>query len=119
MSMTLVFVMIGWVLFRAPDLETAFSFYHGMIGLDGIAFSDAYIWQIKGIQIAALIGGIALVFAMPWLERKRTHVTLSKGSIAMQAHPNVIGQALVCALFVIAVSRLLAMSYSPFLYFQF
>lgn len=119
MSMTLIFVMIGWVLFRAPDMETAIAFYQGMAGLNGFGLSDAYAWQVKGIQLSAMFAGIALVFTMPWLERNRTPVTLSKGSIAMQATPSVFAQSIVAALFLIAVSRLLAMSYSPFLYFQF
>lgn len=119
MGMTLVFVMIGWVLFRSPDVETALDFYRAMAGFNGFAFSDAYAWQVKGIQLTALFGGIFLVFTMPYFERHRTPVTLSKGSIARQANPGLIAQGIVFALFLIAVTRLLAMSYSPFLYFQF
>ncbi|MBK6895628.1 MAG: MBOAT family protein [Alphaproteobacteria bacterium] len=117
--LTLVFVMIGWVLFRAHTLGDAIVMYQGMAGLQGIGISDALGWQVKGMQIVALIGGIALIFTMPYFERGRTPVELSKGSSAMKTTPNLLMQAVVGGLFVIAVSRLLAMSYSPFLYFQF
>ena len=112
-------VMIGWVLFRAHTLGDAMMMYQGMAGLQGIGISDALGWQVKGMQIVALVAGIALVFVMPYFERGRTPVELSKGSSAMKTTPNLVMQAVVGTLFVIAVSRLLAMSYSPFLYFQF
>lgn len=117
--MTQIFVMLGWVFFRAPDVYAAFAFIEAMGGLHGIGLSDAYVWQIKGIQLCALAFGIFLVFVMPWFERNRTPVELSKGSVAMQAHPNLVMQIVVGGLFLIAVTRLVAMSYSPFLYFQF
>ena len=117
--MTQIFVMIGWVLFRAHDVETAFAFYHGMAGLNGFGLSDAFVWQVKGIQLLAMVAGIMLVFAMPYFERNRTPVELSKGSTAMQAHPGLVMQIAVSGLFLVAVARLVAMSYSPFLYFQF
>lgn len=117
--MTQIFVMIGWVLFRAHSLDHAMMMYGGMIGLNGIGLSEALSWQIKGMHIVALSGGIGLVFLMPYFERGRTPVELSKGSEAMKATPGLVTQALVSALFIVAVSRLVAMSYSPFLYFQF
>ena len=119
MSLTLIAVMIGWVLFRAPDLETAVDFYTAMAGFNGLGFSDAFAWQVKGVHLMAMGLGIFLIFTMPYFERHRTPVTLSKGSIAMQANPNLTMQLVVCGLFLIAVTRLVAMSYSPFLYFQF
>lgn len=116
---TLIIVIIGWVMFRAHSVDAAFSFYEAMIGLNGTNISDSLEWQIKGTQLIALGAGVLLVFIMPIFERSRTPVTLSKGSVAMQAHPNLLMQSIICSLFIVAVSRLIAMSYSPFLYFQF
>lgn len=117
--MTQIFVMLGWVFFRAPNVDAAFAFIEAMGGLNGVPLSDALAWQVKGAQICAMFGGIALVYIMPYFEKSRTPVELSKGSVAMQAHPNIIMQVVISGLFLIAVSRLIAMSYSPFLYFQF
>ncbi len=119
MTATLIAVMIGWVLFRAPDLGTAIDFYAGMGGANGVAISDDYRWQIKGIALLALAGGIGLVFVQPWFNARREAVVLSKGSMAMKTNPALVYQLIVGGLFLIAVTRLIAMSYSPFLYFQF
>ncbi|HEY8189378.1 MAG TPA: MBOAT family O-acyltransferase, partial [Micavibrio sp.] len=119
MATTLIAVMIGWVLFRAHNLSAAVDFYAGMVGANGIGISDNYSWQIKGNSLTALACGIALTFAQPYFNKKREPVTLSKGSVAMKTIPSLAYQLAVAALFIVAVSRLIAMSYSPFLYFQF
>lgn len=119
MTATLIAVMIGWVLFRAHDLSAAADFYAGMLGSNGFGISDNYVWQIKGVSLLALAGGIALVFTQPRFNDKREPVQLSKGSIAMKTTPSILFQIIVGALFLAAVTRLIAMSYSPFLYFQF
>lgn len=119
MTATLFAVMIGWVLFRAHNLSAAADFYTGMFGMNGIGISDNYAWQIKGMALLALTGGIMLVFAQPYFNKKREAVILSKGSMAMKTTPALACQLTVAALFIIAISRLIAMSYSPFLYFQF
>lgn len=99
---TLLLVMFGWVLFRAETLGGAGDMFAGMAGLNGFGLSDAYRWQVKGIALTALLAGTALVFTEPLLKAKTRLMS-----------------ALVCLIFLLAVSRLLAMSYSPFLYFQF
>jgi len=119
MLMTFVFVMIGWILFRAHSVESAFAFYYAMIGMNGIGLSDALAWQVKGLHLVAMFAGLALVFIAPHFEKNRIPVELSKGSMAMQTKPGAVMQVIVSALFVFAVTRLVAMSYSPFLYFQF
>lgn len=115
----IVAVLIGWVLFRAPDIETAAEFYRGMAGFNGFGISDAFAWQIKGIALCATAAGIALIFGLPYLDKYRTPVELSKDSRAMQTRAPFILQVTVSAMFLLAVTRLIAMSYSPFLYFQF
>ncbi len=37
LPITLVLVLIGWVMFRAANVESAFTVYGGMLGLNGIA----------------------------------------------------------------------------------
>jgi alginate O-acetyltransferase complex protein AlgI len=112
-------VMLGWVLFRAPNVAAAFGFYQGMIGMNGAGISDAYAWQIKYICVAALAAGIALAFGQPYFNRYREPVPLSKESVAVRVSPPLGWQMLSAGFFLLAVTRLLAMSYSPFLYFQF
>ncbi|MEZ0262224.1 MAG: MBOAT family protein [Alphaproteobacteria bacterium] len=116
---TLLAVLLGWVAFRAPDMQSAFAFYRGMAGLNGMGISAGLDWQIKGTALCALAGGILVVAAQPFFAKYRKPVMLSKESVAMETVMPLWQQLAVGALFIAAVSRLLAMSYSPFLYFQF
>jgi len=119
MTTTLLAVMVGWVLFRSFTLDGAISFYKALGGMNGYGISSDLAWQIKGISLVALAAGIAFVFILPFFEKFRTWVTLSKGSYAAETHMPLVVQVTVAGFFLIAVSRLIAMSYSPFLYFQF
>ena len=115
---TLLAVIIGWVMFRADNIGQAFSFYEGMIGLNGFGVSDAMSWQIKYQNLVFLIIGWALIFVHPKFLEFRTPI---KEHAAWKTNgykkPVVFGGAIV--LFVLAVTKLSAESYSPFLYFQF
>src|SRR3546814_21086301 len=39
---TFLFVVLGWVMFRAESVGTAFDFYGAMFRFDGAGFSDVY-----------------------------------------------------------------------------
>lgn len=100
---TMLLVMIGWVMFRAVDIETAGRMFSGMLGLNGVAFSAPVAWQITSDRLCALVVGIALVYAMPWLKQH------SGGPV----------RYLLAPLFLWAVATLSSQSFTPFLYFQF
>jgi alginate O-acetyltransferase complex protein AlgI len=57
-ALTLLFVMAGWVLFRAPDFATAWTVLRGMAGLDGIG-------QVKVDHAAAFVIGGAVALLGP------------------------------------------------------
>jgi len=109
--LTMLFVIIGWVMFRAESVGHAFSFYKAMIGLNGFDISDALSWQITGVSITALIAAYVLIFAVPIFEHKMGKKVIESKS----ALPHIT----IIALFVLGVIKLSAQSYSPFLYFQF
>ena len=114
--LTFILVIIGWVMFRAENVTSAFAMYEGMLGLNGFELTDRTIWQIKGLHICALLIGLFVIFIGPLLHY-RSRINLSEAQLA---HKHVIAtQVAVSLLFILAVSRLLAQSYSPFLYFQF
>lgn len=116
---TTLAALIGWVFFRAQDVEQALYFFKGMAGMNGIRISDSFAWQIKYISVLALVGGVILIYLQPLFERYREPIPLSKESVAIKVNPPGIFQVVVTGCFLLAVTRLLAMSYSPFLYFQF
>ncbi|MEO3473036.1 MBOAT family protein [Roseomonas sp. CAU 1739] len=57
-ALTLLFVMAGWVLFRAPDFATAWTLLRGMAGLEGIG-------QVKVDHAVAFIAGAAIALIGP------------------------------------------------------
>jgi alginate O-acetyltransferase complex protein AlgI len=118
-GLTLLAVMLGWVMFRAPRVSAAFGFYKAMLGGHCSGISADLDWQIRDVSLWALALGMTTIAAQPWFSRYRTPVKLSGDGVAMKTAVPVAMQAATAVLFVIAVSRLLAMSYSPFLYFQF
>lgn len=115
---TLLAVIIGWVMFRAENIGQAFSFYEGMVGLNGFGISDHMNWQIKYQHLTFLIIGWGLIFVHPKFLEFRAPI---EGQAAWKTvgykKPVVFGT--VAILFVLAITKLSAESYSPFLYFQF
>ncbi|MBB5687975.1 MBOAT family protein [Roseomonas alkaliterrae] len=57
-ALTLLFVMAGWVLFRAPDFATAITIWRGMAGLEGLG-------GVKLDHLAAFLAGSAAALLGP------------------------------------------------------
>lgn len=110
---TFLLVIIGWVMFRAANAVEAFSFYRGMLGLNGFAFSETLEWQFSSYALLMLVVGIALVYLVPWLQ------SLSKNREGFGQRVLTLTSLIIIPLFVLATLRLSAQSFSPFLYFQF
>ena len=103
MARTLLFVIIGWVFFRATDLEAAGRMLYAMVGGNGFAMAPEFAWRVTHEQLAILVIGMGLVYLAPWWR-------------------NGVGRHLkyLCIPgFVWAVATLSAQSFTPFLYFQF
>ena len=105
-ALTFLLVVLGWVVFRADNIQGAITMYQAMIGVGEVSISKMFAWQIKGLAVSALILSGLIILAEPKL-KKLSH----KYSHLMQT--------MVVILFLLAISRLIAQSTSPFLYFQF
>jgi alginate O-acetyltransferase complex protein AlgI len=82
--------------------------------VNGFALSDALAFQISGLEISALIGAAIVTIAGGWWAEYQI------GQQLKPTQPRVTwGIYIIPALFVISVMRMMAQSYSPFLYFQF
>jgi alginate O-acetyltransferase complex protein AlgI len=116
---TMLIVMVGWVLFRSMSFNGAavmlldlVSF--GMIpGRIGLAIPPDLAWQLSRGALTALAAGIALIIVEPAIARR-----VERSSTGSKARLVFFPLALT-ALFLVSVLRVLAASYSPFLYFQF
>ena len=113
LALALLFVVIGWVMFRAPDVASAFGLYGGMIGLNGIALSADADWRLARFDLMVLAIGVAIVFIEPRLTKR-----FWAGRTGGLGRADLAAAALVI-LSAAAVLKLSADAYSPFLYFQF
>lgn len=108
---TLLLVVIGWAIFRAVDVGSAFGYLQAMFSLHPGVILPA---EISHRAIAAFVVG-ALAFLLPG------HIVI--GRIVADTNPRRGGLALKWAtltgLFVYSIVLLAGGSFSPFLYFQF
>ncbi|MFW5844047.1 MAG: MBOAT family O-acyltransferase, partial [Spirochaetota bacterium] len=115
-ALTTLLVFIGWVPFRAPDIETFRAFILAMAGGGaqglgmGLSLSDTIAWQIPTIGLAAVAFGLGLVYIEPAFRRLGF---FGRRGTAFAGAPAIIG------LFLVSIVKLTAESFSPFLYFQF
>jgi len=111
-TLTFFFVVIGWVMFRAETVGKAFTLYDAMFDVtEGMSLSEPLVWQVNGLLLTALYGGLFIVFVGPYIKAKLASVTAP--TFTLVRNLGVIG------VFSLAVMKLSADSYSPFLYFQF
>lgn len=111
MVLTLTLVMVGWVFFRAENINHALAMLEAMFIQQDWSISDQFAWQLSGIATLFLGIGWCLVFIVPPLERTK--------KIRFRVQHHISMQVLTIIFFVIAVTKLVADTHSPFLYFQF
>ncbi len=118
LPLTFILVLIGWVMFRAPHVTTAFGMYAGMIGMNGMTLSDNLAWSITNLQIVTLVVAYVLVFRAFFIKIP-TPAVVDGEQTTWAYNIGVARQVGICALFTLGLCKLVAQSFSPFLYFQF
>ena len=106
---TMLFVLLGWTLFRADDWSRAALMFAGMLGQHGIGISPAFAAAIRPSEVLGLALAIVVVYAplvqfrspVVWRGMK---MSLSYGAFV---------------LFLISCWALQGRTVVPFLYFQF
>ncbi len=125
-AFTLLLVMLGWVIFRAENLEVAGRMYAALFSFADWHLSELTLAHITGLQMATLALAwvvIAVNGARQFLA-SRSHepgLTLASAGVALQAVDlrMVAVRGALLLLFCASLLKLSAQSYSPFLYFQF
>jgi alginate O-acetyltransferase complex protein AlgI len=112
---TLLLVMLGWVMFRADNVPDALRMYKGMFGLNGLGLSDTLAWQVQGSELATLLLALVLVYLAPWWGKRVGDV----GGTLLRPRAATLATVALLPLFALAILKLSAQSYTPFLYFQF
>ncbi len=112
---TMLLVIVGWVMFRADHVQDAFRMYKGMLGLNGFGLSYTLAWQVKPSVLWTMLLAALVVYIAPWWGTRMGDV----GGKLLRPGPVVAATVLLLPLFVLAIMKLSAQSYTPFLYFQF
>ena len=107
---TLLFVVLGWVIFKSTGLGTAFTYIKAMFAIGATGIADKAVWAYLGqnwiFYLFALIGCVPI---MPKLDEK------FKNSKAW----NVIYAVGIVAILVVSTSYIINNAYNPFIYFNF
>ncbi len=112
---TMLFVVLGWVLFRAKDLSSAFIYLKSMFALSGNDFlSENSVVYLKNYAVILII---CAVFSLPFAK----YVSKKYSALGERAKTvsGVIYQIALFAAFLIAVSYIVKGTYNPFIYFNF
>ena len=111
---TLLCVMFGWVVFRAPGLKMGLSYIRSMFCLNGNAFADTASLNLIGSY--ALVAVLGIVFCMPVAGFVRKKIPENpKAQLAAEICTRVVCLILLA----ISCSFAVSSSYNPFIYFNF
>jgi alginate O-acetyltransferase complex protein AlgI len=100
-------------MFRSENVGAAMRMYGAMFSFDGQGLSDVYAGTITSLEMATLALAIGVAAVAGATSRRPAPLP------PVFVHRHAAMQVLVWPLFLLAVLKLSAESYSPFLYFQF
>ncbi|MGW1420260.1 MBOAT family O-acyltransferase [Bradyrhizobium manausense] len=105
--LTMIFVMIGWLLFRAQDWQVAQTMMSGLLGFNGQSFSSPMIASARPTELLTLCLGLFVVYAPALPDHPlRRYVARPPFELALLLW--------LCALWTMQSRTVI-----PFLYFQF
>ena len=107
---TILFVVLGWVLFRANSISDAIVYLKSMFGLNGNVFSDGMFTGWFTQNLILLVIGIVLCTPIFKVLSEKTKNSNVVGFVKTGA---------LIGLFVLSVASLVSSSYNPFIYFNF
>ncbi|MCF0132649.1 MAG: MBOAT family protein [Blautia sp.] len=108
----LFLVMLGWILFAAPSLGRAFSYWGTMFGVGAHGFFDAT--AVYYIKSSWILGILCILCCTPLLKHRFDRLQYSK-----YRWKNAVYAATYGILFVLCIAYLVTATYNPFLYFRF
>lgn len=107
---TMLFVVIGWVIFRAESLRDAVFYIKSMFGLNANAVADS---AFAGyFEQSAIVLAVGILLSAPVFPKLKEKV---KPNLLLE----LLSAAALVGLFVLSVASLVSSSYNPFIYFNF
>ena len=105
---TMLFVVLGWVLFRSESIGNALSYMASMFGI-GAKLYDGYMLTYLSSYKVYFIAGILACFPIQKLFKDRINSKVY----------NSVSAAVIFILFVLSLSFMVKGAYNPFIYFNF
>lgn len=113
---TFLILNLSMPLFYTADLQHSLDIYAGLMGLNGLGSINNYLYGTSLLSFGFLIFGVAWMVIAGRINVR--YYTSNQQHYFMQ-HVGGINALLIWAGFAVALTRLSANSFSPFLYFQF
>ena len=106
----MLFVIIGWVIFRVETISDGWVFLQSMFGFRGNPLTDGVFTEYFRQNIPLLLCGILLSTPLfRWPKEKTANSTLA----------DYIRVIALFAVFLLSIVSLVSNSYNPFIYFRF
>jgi len=113
---TLLFVIMGWVIFRASSLSEAF-YYIGCMFSSGTT-GNMFLFYLREYAVYFILAIIASVPVVPAIKKR----LIGSGGHTSESQPvwwQIVSGTVLVVIFAISVSFIVKGSYNPFIYFNF
>lgn len=112
---TLLCIVLGWVIFRAPGLKMGAKYIGCMFGINSAAGSDEVFTQLLADYLPVILLGV--LFSIPFVGflRQKLIARFKNG----EAVCDIVSYVLCLGLFIVSCSFAVSSSYNPFIYFNF
>ena len=107
---TLLFVVLGWVLFRADSITDAIGYMSSMFGFNKTSFVDNLF--IGNINQSFIVLGVGILLSTPIMRLIDNKFSTKKSYAFFKA-------IVLFVIFILSVANLISNSYNPFIYFNF
>ena len=112
---TMVLVVLGWVMFRSPDLHYAASFVGQMFGIGAAAESGQSLYYLLEYWPELFLAIVAALPVKCWIESFLRQGESKTKMVILHYGPMVLALVMLC----LAYLKLATGSFNPFIYFQF
>ena len=110
-SYTIFIFLIGWVMFRAPNMTYAWDYLKNMFGfIPKHNIAHDFIYYVDRIELLAF--GVAILCSMPLFTKM---LTVSDKRVILKSLINV----WLIVLFILSTALIASSTYNPFIYFRF
>ena len=106
---SMLFVVLGWVVFRSTSLPNAFNYITKMFNVSAIGIDSYFVDNLKEI---ILFIGFGVLFSIPIIPKLKNKL---KDNILN----DIIYVVLIISLFILSIASVASNAYNPFIYFNF